>query len=101
MNQVSVILNDRESREFWIHHFGMYDESNYKESPFYQHEFNLFHVERSYEKWVYLTAWAVHSHFLLKNIERQVKQVSLPHSLPVDNLVKILRGLIRILEEVC
>ena len=100
MNPVCLILQDRESREFWLRQFSNYDEENYKESPFYQHDFNLFHVERSYNEWLYLTAWAVHSYAWNKRLEIEFRKVAHPLSLPVDNLVKILRELIRIVEEI-
>lgn len=95
-----MILTDIESREFWIRHFGNYDESNYKESAFYKHDYSLFHVERTYSQWCDLTAWAVYSYVWNKRLTYQFSKVVPTHSLPVVNLVKVIRELTTIIEEI-
>ena len=100
MNVVKMILPDIESKAFWIHHFGNYDETNYKNSPFYLHDYNLFHVERSYDDWVHLTAWAVYQFVWSKRVEREFTKVAPTLSHPVDDLVKAIRQLTTIIEEI-
>ena len=100
MNVLKMILTDIDSRTFWVRQFGEYDETNYKNSPFYQHDYNLFHVERSFSEWIYLTAWSVYQLVWNKRLEMEFAKVSPTLSQPVDNLVKVIRQLIELMNEV-
>ena len=100
IDTVKLILSDVESRIFWVKQFGEYDEFNYKESEFYKHDYALFHVERSYNEWVSLTAWAVHNYAWNKRLEIEFRKVAPTHSLLVDGLVKRITELTTIIGEI-
>ena len=85
----------------WRLHYGRYDCTNYKTCYWYIHNYNVFHVERSYVEFKWLTLCDCRSYLRQRYIQKMIESIPPTLSHKVEETLIAIRKLINESEKIC